>query len=173
MAETKEIKRTYNIPLRKDFHKKPDYKRSKVAIRVIKDFLKKHMKSDNIKLGKLLNEEVWKDGIKVPPHHVKVDVIKNKDGEVTAELFGHKYVSNKIEQKKESFKDRLMDKVGGPQKTIMKKAKDEDDKDKKDGKDKKDAKDDKDKKDVKDDENKKDDLKSAEKKETKVDEKKD
>ena len=126
MAETKEIKRTYNIPLRKDFHKKPAYKRSKVAIRVIKDFLQKHMKSDNIKLGKHLNENIWKDGIKAPPHHIKVDVIKDKEGEVTAELFGHKYVSNKIEQKKESFKDRLMDKVGGPQKTILKKVKDDD-----------------------------------------------
>ena len=125
MAETKEIKRTYNIPLRKDFHKKPAYKRSKVAIRVIKDFLQKHMKSDNIKLGKHLNENIWKDGIKAPPHHIKVDVIKDKEGEVTAELFGHKYVSNKIVQKKESFKDRLMDKVGGPQKTIVKKVKDE------------------------------------------------
>ena len=134
MAETKEIKRTYNIPLRKDFHKKPAYKRSKVAIRVIKDFLQKHMKSDNIKLGKHLNENIWKDGIKAPPHHIKVDVIKDKEGEVTAELFGHKYVSNKIVQKKESFKDRLMDKVGGPQKTIVKKVKDEGKADKKDNK---------------------------------------
>ena len=97
-----EIKRTYNIPLRKDFHKKPAYKRAKVAIRVIKEFLQKHMKSDEIKLGKFLNEEIWKCGIKAPPHHIKVDVIKDKDGLVTAELFGHKYVSNKIEKKKQS-----------------------------------------------------------------------
>ena len=116
-----EIKRTYNIPLRSWFSKKPKYTRAKVAIRAVKDFLKKHMKSENINLGPKLNEKIWKNGIKNPPHHIKVEVIKNDDGYVTAELFGHKYISNKVEEKKESFKDRLMNKVSGPEKTIVKK----------------------------------------------------
>ncbi len=120
-----EIKRTYNIPLRSWFSKKPKYTRAKVAIRAIKDFLKKHMKSDDVKLGPKLNLEIWKNGIKNPPHHIKVDVIKNNDGEVTAELFGHKYESQKKVEKKESIKDRLMNKVGGSQKTIVKKVKED------------------------------------------------
>ena len=126
MAESKEIKRTYNIPLRLMFGKKPKHTRAKVAIRAIKDYLKKHMKSDNINLGKELNENVWKNGMKNPPHHIKVDTIKDSKGVVTAELFGHKYISNKKEEKKESFKDRLMEKVAGPEKTIVKKVKEND-----------------------------------------------
>jgi large subunit ribosomal protein L31e len=130
MVESKEIKRTYNIPLRSGFLKKPKHTRAKVAIRIIKDFLKKHMKSDDIYLGKKLNELIWENGMKNPPHHVKVDVVKDSDNAVTAELFGHKYVSNKKQEKKESFKDRLMEKVAGPEKTVVKKVKESDDKNK-------------------------------------------
>ncbi len=120
-----EIKRTYNIPLRSWFSKKPKYTRAKVAIRAVKDFLKKHMKSEDVKLGPKLNDEIWKNGIKNPPHHIKVDVLKNDDGEVTAELFGNKYESQKKVEKKESIKDRLMNKVGGQQKSIVKKVKED------------------------------------------------
>ncbi len=123
MTENKELKRTYNIPLRHWFSKKPKYRRAKVAIKAVKSFLEKHMKSDDVKLGPMLNEKVWNNGIKNPPHHIKIEAIKDKDGAVTAELFGHKYISNKIEEKKETFKDRLMSKVGGPEKTVMKKVK--------------------------------------------------
>ncbi len=129
-----EIKRTYNIPLRRGFVKKPKHVRSKVAIRIIKEFLTKHMKPTDLKLGKHLNLEVWKDGIKNPPHHIKVNVTKNDEGLVQAELFGFKYEDKKKVEKKESFKDRLMNKVAGPQQTVMKKAK-EDDKKAEEGKD--------------------------------------
>jgi large subunit ribosomal protein L31e len=120
-----EINRTYNIPLRSGFVKKPKHVRSKVAIRIIKEFLTKHMKPTTLKLGKHLNLEVWKDGIKNPPHHIKVDVTKNDEGLVHAELFGFKYEDKKKVEKKESFKDRLMNKVAGPQQTVVKKVKDE------------------------------------------------
>jgi len=123
MAE--EIKRTYNIPLRSGFVKKPKYRRSKVCMRIIKEFLAKHMKSEDIKLGPKLNEEVWKHGIKNPPHHVKIDVIKDKEGSVRAELFGFEFKDKKIETKKESIKDRLMNKVAGPQQTVIKKTKED------------------------------------------------
>ncbi len=123
MTEEKEIKRTYNIPLRSGFRFKAKHKRAKVCIRVVKDFLKKHMKSEDIRLGKQLNEDVWKHGMKNPPHHIKVDVIKDKEGIVKAELFGHKYIDGKKEEKKESIKDRIMSKIGGPEKTIVKKDK--------------------------------------------------
>jgi len=71
---------------------------------------------------------------KNPPHHIKIEATKDKDGAVTAELFGHKYISNKIEEKKETFKDRLMSKVGGPEKTVMKKVKEEEAAEKKEAK---------------------------------------
>ncbi len=85
------LERTYNVPLRKEFHKSPKYKRSKKAVLALKQFLAKHMKSDEVKLGRHLNEHIWAKGIKNPPHHVKVNVVKDDDGVVKAELFGFKY----------------------------------------------------------------------------------
>jgi large subunit ribosomal protein L31e len=98
MAKSREIKvieRTYNVPLRKEFRKVPRYKKSKKAVTALKQFLVKHMKSDNVKVGKSINEEIWKHGIKNPPHHVKVTVTKDDKGEVKAELFGMKKKEDK------------------------------------------------------------------------------
>ncbi|MDD5086135.1 MAG: 50S ribosomal protein L31e [Candidatus Nanoarchaeia archaeon] len=82
------IEREYVIPLRKEFQKTPKYKRAKKTISAVKEFLIKHMKSDNVKLGKYLNLKVWENGIKNPPHKVKVKVEKYDDGLVKAELVG-------------------------------------------------------------------------------------
>jgi large subunit ribosomal protein L31e len=82
------VEREYIIPLRKEFQKAPSYKRAKKTITAIKEFLTKHMKSDNIKLGKYLNLKVWEHGMKNPPHKVKVKVEKYDDGLVKAELVG-------------------------------------------------------------------------------------
>lgn len=89
MAEEK-IERTYNIPLRRDWLHVPKYKRAKKAVRAIREFLSQHMKvpEKEIKIGKAMNEYVWDHGIKNPPHHIKVIVIKDKDGKVSAELVG-------------------------------------------------------------------------------------
>ncbi len=84
------LERTYNIPLRKDFLRTPRYKRAKKAMSALRIFLQKHMKSDNIKISKQLNESLWNHGIKNPPHHIKVNVVKEDDGTVRAELFGAK-----------------------------------------------------------------------------------
>lgn len=82
-----EVERTYNIPLRKGFQKAPKYKRAKKAISVLNKFLQRHMKSKDIKIGRYLNEKIWERGMKSPPHHVKVNVTKDSEGVVRAELF--------------------------------------------------------------------------------------
>ncbi len=97
MAEEK----TYNIPLRKEFQKAPKYKRAKKAIAAVKKFLVRHTKSENIKIGTKLNQEIWKNGIRNPPHHVKVNVKKEEDV-VTAELIGNNTIEAKVEDKKTS-----------------------------------------------------------------------
>ena len=74
-----DIKREYIIPLRRGFANTPRYKRTNKAVRVLKEFIKKHMKSEEIRLGKKLNEFLWKDGIKNPPAKVNVIVTKDKD----------------------------------------------------------------------------------------------
>jgi len=96
--------RTYIIPLRQAVLNAPKYKRAKKAVNATKAFLSKHMKTDEVKLGKHLNEEIWKNGIKNPPGKVKITVFKDKEGVAKAELFGHKYVEKKAEEDKKESK---------------------------------------------------------------------
>jgi len=98
------VEREYIIPLRKEFQKTPKYKRAKKAVTAIKEFLSKHMKSENVKLGKYLNLKVWEHGMKNPPHKVKVKVEKYDDGLVKAELVGAPIKKPKQEKKKPAKK---------------------------------------------------------------------
>ncbi|MCK5107932.1 MAG: 50S ribosomal protein L31e [Nanoarchaeota archaeon] len=111
----KELDRIYTIPLRREYMKVPKYKRAKKAITAIKQFLKKHMKSENIKLGKQLNLKIWERGIKNPPHHIKVTVKKDGEGLVTAELFGFDFVDKRAKKEKEpgNLKEKLAEKIKG------------------------------------------------------------
>ena len=125
MAETK-LERTYTIPLRREYLKVPNYRRTEKASRALREFLVKHMKSDTIKVGKFLNEHIWMHGMKNPPHHVKVNAVKMPEGIVYAELFGKplkigkeekagKKEEKKVEEKKET-------KVAEEKKTVEKKS---------------------------------------------------
>jgi large subunit ribosomal protein L31e len=104
--EIKMIERTYNVPLRKEFQKVPRYKKTNKAVTAMKQFLSKHMKSDNVKIGKSINEQIWKHGIKNPPHHVKITVTKDDKGEVKAELFGMKKKEDKKGKKVKTEKKK-------------------------------------------------------------------
>ena len=105
------LERTYNVPLRREWLKSPRYKRSAKAIKGLKAFLIKHMKPGvdekgkiQIKLGKYLNQEIWKHGIKNPPHHIKVETKKDEKGLVTAELVGAPVEKKKEEKPKKEVK---------------------------------------------------------------------
>ena len=98
------LERTYNVPLRRTFVRSPKYKRSKRAITILQEFISKHMKSDEIKIGKNLNQFIWKNGIQNPPHHVKIQVVKDDKGVVRAELFGKKYAEPTLEDREKAAK---------------------------------------------------------------------
>src|SRR3989338_7274824 len=95
------IERIYNIPLRREWLKAPKYKRAKKAVNAVKKFLAKHMKDENVKLGKYLNLKLWEHGIKNPPHHIHVKVTKDDSGKVFAEIIGAP------EEKKETVEEKL------------------------------------------------------------------
>lgn len=107
------MERTYIIPLRKEWLKAPIYKRTKKAIHATKEFLQKHMKVKNVKLGRHLNMKIWEQGYRHPPHKVEVsaELIKDKDGDyVYAELVGvQKEVLKKA--KKEEKKSGIAGKI--------------------------------------------------------------
>ena len=111
MAKKKEepktvLERTYNVPLRRRWMYVPQYKRAKKAVTTLKVFLIKHMKpaSDEkgriqLKIGKHLNDALWKHGMKNPPHHIKITTTKDDKGVVFAELEGAPVEKPKEEKK--------------------------------------------------------------------------
>ncbi len=85
------IERVYIIPLRRKFQTAPMYRRAKRAVNALREFLMKHMKVDDpskVKIGRNLNLKIWEKGIKNPPAKVKVNVVKDDEGIVRAELVG-------------------------------------------------------------------------------------
>ena len=75
----------YVIPLR-DVKRVPCYKRAIAAIKDIRSYLEHHMKSDDVKLDKSINEAVWARGSQKPPRRIRVRAMKFEDGQVQAEL---------------------------------------------------------------------------------------
>lgn len=106
------LQRTYNVPLRREWLKVPRYKRAKKAVKALREFLQKHMKCDNVILGKHVNEEIWKKGIKNPPHHVKVDTMKDDD-KVVAEISGKPLPKLKKEEEKKGLAAKALEKIKG------------------------------------------------------------
>lgn len=74
MAEEKQ----FTIPLRKEFSKGPSYKRSEKAIKAIREFIERHMKTDDVKIGKNLNLKIFERGRKHPPPRIKVKAVKEE-----------------------------------------------------------------------------------------------
>jgi ribosomal protein L31E len=84
------VEREYVVPLRRGFLNVPQYRRAKKAVRVLKEFMVRHMAVHDRDLRKVkvdidLNNEIWFRGIKKPLHRVKVKAIK-RDGIVHVSL---------------------------------------------------------------------------------------
>lgn len=75
----------YIIPLR-DVQHTPRWERGKRAMKAIRDFLSRHMESEEIKLDQSINEAVWERGSHKPPSRIRVRAMKFEDGQVQAEL---------------------------------------------------------------------------------------
>jgi large subunit ribosomal protein L31e len=109
--ETKEVKppirerveevveeRFYTIPLGKAWVA-PRNKRAPRAVRIIRDFIKRHMKleaerkgedeevkSKKIVISSEVNEKIWSRGIQKPPRKIRVKAVKDKNGNVIVHL---------------------------------------------------------------------------------------
>jgi large subunit ribosomal protein L31e len=82
MSEIEEnLTRVYTINLGKAWIT-PQYKRTDRVINMIKEFAKKHMKSEEIKIDQDLNRQIWRRGKTNPPRKVRVKMVKDEDGMV-------------------------------------------------------------------------------------------
>jgi large subunit ribosomal protein L31e len=101
----------FTVPLREAFEK-PRTKRAEIATGIVRDFLTRHMKSENIKIGKSINEEIWKRGIQKPPRRIRIHALKEEDI-VYSELLGieiktpSKEEIKKKEEKKKEKKEKI------------------------------------------------------------------
>ncbi len=95
------LERVYNVPLRKMYQRAARWKRTNRAVKAVREFVLKHMKATEVKIGKYANLKLWKHGIRNPPHHIKVECKKDEDGIVKVELVGAPKEKPKPEKKKE------------------------------------------------------------------------
>ncbi len=95
--------RIYTINLYKEWKKVPVWKRTKKAIKAIRKFMARHMKTEEnkVKIDVWLNMEIWKRNIKNPPRKIKVKAFKDDKGFVKVELFEKPKKLLKIERKSE------------------------------------------------------------------------
>ena len=90
----------YTVPLRKGFLKAPKYARTGKAVKVLKSYLLKHLKKE-VKIGKHLNLELWKDGRKNPPGKIKIRI----------DEIGDKTIAELINAPKLEVKEEKDDKI--------------------------------------------------------------
>ncbi|MBT4257955.1 50S ribosomal protein L31e [archaeon] len=123
--KSEKLEREYVIPLREKCRPVPRYKKTNKAVKTVKEFLVRHMgirdrDLKKIKIDKYLNETLWSNGIKNPPHKIKVKAVK--DGEnviVTAAELSKKVEFKKArEEKREKTAKDFVEK----KKTMMQKA---------------------------------------------------
>ena len=77
--------RIYVIPLR-DAKRAPRHRRVPRAVKIVREFLKRHMKSEQIKFNEGLNRKLWERGIEHNVPRVRVRAVKADDGSVEAFL---------------------------------------------------------------------------------------
>jgi len=80
--------RFYVVPLaKKGFERAARWKASKKAVKVLQEFLVRHMKPEGeVYISQDLNERIWERGIKHPPRKIRIRVTKSTDGIVRAYL---------------------------------------------------------------------------------------
>ena len=82
-----ELERIYTVPLR-NAALAPRGTRANRAVKEIKIFLARHMKSEEEKIwiDNPVNEAVWARGIQKPPRRIRVKAIRFDDGVVEVSL---------------------------------------------------------------------------------------
>ena len=79
------LTRTYVVPLRRAFEA-PKYRRTKVAIRVIREFTARHMKADKVKISEEVNKTLWSRGIGNPPRRIRLEMRRDEEGLVSVRI---------------------------------------------------------------------------------------
>lgn len=73
--------RFYTIPFRKAWIT-PRHKRAPRSMRMLRSFISRHMKAEEVSISNEVNEFIWSRSIKKPPRKIRVRAVKDKEGRV-------------------------------------------------------------------------------------------
>lgn len=76
-----EEEQVYTIPLREAREAKRKERASK-AIKIVKEFLMRNLKAEEVQVDSSLNEKIWDQGAEKPPSKIRVRAVKRPDGVV-------------------------------------------------------------------------------------------
>ncbi len=81
IPEEEEIidERIYTVPLRKAYWTGSRLRRSNRAVRILRQFVERHMKPEGIIIQPEVNEKIWARGIQKPPRRVRIRATKNSE----------------------------------------------------------------------------------------------
>ena len=78
--------RIYTVPLRKAYWTGSRLRRSNRAVKVLREFVERHMKPEELLIQPEVNERIWARGIQKPPRRVRIRATKNSDNLVRVYL---------------------------------------------------------------------------------------
>ena len=81
-----DIERVHTINLGKVLLS-PNNQRAKRAINMVKEYVARHMKTEEIKIEESLSHQIWKRGIRHPPRKIRVKMTKTDEGFVLVSLY--------------------------------------------------------------------------------------
>ena len=77
--------RIYTVPLGRAWTT-PKYRRAEKAVTILRKFVQRHMKPDEVIIDPSVNELIWRNGIQNPPRRIRVRLSKDDEGVVTVNL---------------------------------------------------------------------------------------
>merc|ERR1719433_1447382 len=78
-APLKPVTREYTIKLGKYLYKKSFKKRARVAVKAVKEFARREMKTDDVRVHPELNKFLWSHGCRAVPRRVRVRLHRKRD----------------------------------------------------------------------------------------------
>ena len=78
--------RIYTVPLRKAYWTGSRLKRANRSVRILRQFVERHMKPEEILIQPEVNEVIWGRGIQKPPRRIRIRATKNDENLVRVYL---------------------------------------------------------------------------------------
>ncbi|MBC8251193.1 MAG: 60S ribosomal protein L31 [Candidatus Nitrosopelagicus sp.] len=96
---SQELERVYTIPLGKVLLSQSQH-RAVRAINMIREFARKHMKTQEIKIDEEVTHLIWSKGVRSPPRKIRVKLTKTDDGYILVTNYQDDAESDEKDSKK-------------------------------------------------------------------------